>query len=336
MRVLVLGGTHFVGRTLVETALQRGDDVDVLNRGSTGRTPVGARLLKADRTRPDQVRAALGDHIWDAVLDTWSGAPAVVRANARILAGRTRHYGYVSSRSVYEWPIRPGLDESAPVVDGDPSEEQALDYAAAKRGCELAVLETFSPTLIARAGLILGPYEDVGRLPWWLRRIAEGGRVLAPGPRDRTLQLIDARDLAGWMLESARRRLDGTFNTVGPPGMTTTSRLLDAVRSATGSDAQLVWVSPEEVEAAGIAPWTEIPIWVPPTGDYAGLHNGNVKAAMREGLTCRPIEETVSDTWAWMKAEGDPPPRPEGPVHGISPAREAAALAAAQPSPDSD
>ena len=257
----------------------------------------------------------------------------MVRESARTLAGRTRHYGYVSSRSVYVWPIRPGLDESAPVVDGDPSDVDALDYAAAKRGSELAVLETFSSTLIARAGLILGPYEDVGRLPWWLRRIEAGGRVLAPGPRERPLQYIDARDLAAWMLAAAQRRLSGTFNAVGPPGATTMGRLLDAARAVTGSDAQLVWVAPEAVEAAGIAPWTEMPIWVPPTGEFAGLHNGNVKAAMREGLTCRPVEETVADTWAWLQAEGDPPQREDRPQHGISPAREAAALAAAEAAP---
>ena len=326
----MLGGTHHVGRSIVEVALARGDDVTMLNRGVTGHQTPGATLLRADRTHPGEVRAALGDGEWDAVLDTWSGAPSVVRDSARTLAGRTRHYGYVSSRSVYVWPIRPGLDESAPVVDGDPSDVDALDYAAAKRGSELAVLETFSSTLIARAGLILGPYEDVGRLPWWLRRIEAGGRVLAPGPRERPLQYIDARDLAAWMLAAAQRRLSGTFNAVGPPGSTTMGRLLDAARAVTGSDAQLVWVAPEAVEAAGIAPWTEMPIWVPPTGEFAGLHNGNVKAAMREGLTCRPVEETVADTWAWLQAEGDPPQREDRPQHGISPAREAAALAAAE------
>ena len=330
MKVLVLGGTHHVGRSIVEVALARGDDVTMLNRGVTGHLTPGVTLLRADRTRPDEVRAALGDGEWDAVLDTWSGAPSVVRSSARMLAGRTRHYGYVSSRSVYEWPIRPGLDESAPVVDGDPSDDDALDYAAAKRGSELAVMETFSSTLIARAGLILGPYEDVGRLPWWLRRIEAGGRVLAPGPRDRPLQYIDARDLAIWMLAGAQRRLSGTFNAVGPPGSTTMGRLLDAVRTSTRSDAQLVRVSPELVESAGIAPWTEMPIWVPPTGEFAGLHNGNVKAALREGLACRPIEETVADTWAWLQLEGDPPVREDRPQHGISPAREAAALDAAE------
>lgn len=327
MRVLVLGGTHFVGRAVVETALAQGDEVTMLNRGRTGRATSGAELLTADRTDAAQLTAALADRQWDTVVDTWSGAPAVVRASARLLATRARHYCYVSSRSVYVWPPRPGLDESGPVVDGDPSDEGELDYARAKRGAELAVLESMSAALIARAGLILGPYEDVGRLPWWLRRVQRGGRVLAPGPRDRPLQYIDARDLAAWMLAAARRRLNGTFNAVSPPGHTTTGQLLALCCQVTRSDAQLVWVSPEQVEAAGIAPWTEMPIWVPPTGDYAGLHNGSVKAAVREGLRCRPVQETVRDTWAWLQAEGEPPPRTDR-LEGLSPAREAAALAA--------
>ena len=134
---------------------------------------------------PGQLRAALGDDTWDAVIDTWSRAPRVVSDSASMLSGRAGHYGYVSSRSVYQWPIPVAADESAPVVDGDAASEEWADYAAAKRGGELAVLEHFDgPSVLARAGLILGPYELVGRMPWWLRRIERGGDVLAPGPRD--------------------------------------------------------------------------------------------------------------------------------------------------------
>ena len=183
MKVLVLGGTHHVGRSIVEVALARGDDVTMLNRGVTGpphpraRPCFGPTAPSRTRCRPPSATAS-----GTPCSTRGPGRPSVVRSSARMLAGRTRHYGYVSSRSVYVWPIRPGLDESAPVVDGDPSDDDALDYAAAKRGSELAVLETFSATLVARAGLILGPYEDVGRLPWWLRRI-EAGR---PRARART------------------------------------------------------------------------------------------------------------------------------------------------------
>jgi len=323
MRLLVLGGTHHVGRAVVETALARGDDVTTLTRGVSGPPASGALALCADRTDPDSFRAALGGGSWDAVIDTWSGAPAVVRDAAMLLKDRAGHYGYVSSRSVYAWPIPAGTDESAPVVDGDPADSGGQDYAAAKRGGELAALEAFGDrVLVARAGLILGPYEIVGRMPWWLGRIERGGDVLAPGPPDRPLQLIDCRDLAAWMLSAADRGLGGTFNAVSRPGHATMASLLDAAIRATGSGARLVWVSPDVIEAAGIEAWTELPIWVPPTGDGVGLHDGNVDAAYAAGLSCRPVEQTIAATWQWIQAEGYPPERPGRPKPGLDPERE--------------
>lgn len=320
MRLLVLGGTHHVGRAVVETALARGDDVTTLTRGVSGPSAPGALALHGDRTDPAALRAALGDAEWDAVIDTWSGAPAVVRDSATLLADRAGHYGYVSSRSVYRWPIPAGLDESAPVVDGDLADTGKEDYAAAKRGGELAALEAFGErALLARAGLILGPYEIVGRMPWWLGRIERGGDVLAPGPPDRPLQFIDCRDLAAWMLSAADRGLGGAFNTVSQPGHATMASLLDAAISATGSSARLVWASPEVIEAAGIEAWTELPIWVPPTGEGVGLHDGNVAAAYAAGLSCRPVAETIAATWQWIQAEGYPPARPGT---GLDPAKE--------------
>ncbi len=159
--------------------------------------------------------------------------------------------------------------------------------------------------LLARAGLILGPYENVGRLPWWLQRLARGGRVVAPGPRNRPLQLIDARDLAGWMLSGGRSRTRRCLQ-LGQPARTHLDRRA-ARRGCTeivGGPAELVWVSPETVAAAGVSGWTELPIWAPPTGELAALHDVDVTAALAHGLTCRPITATVSDTWAWLQREG--------------------------------
>jgi 2'-hydroxyisoflavone reductase len=327
MRLLVLGGTHHVGRAVVETALARGDDVTTLTRGVSGPSASGALALHGDRTDPAVLRAALGDASWDAVIDTWSGAPAVVRDSAMLLADRAGHYGYVSSRSVYAWPVPVGVDESAPVVDGDPADTGTEDYAAAKRGGELAAVEAFGDrALLARAGLILGPYEIVGRMPWWLSRIERGGDVLAPGPPDRPLQFIDCRDLAAWMLSAADRGLGGTFNTVSQPGHATMAGLLGAAVSVTGSSARLVWTAPEVIEAAGIEAWTELPIWLPPTGEAAGMHDGNVAAAYAAGLACRPVAETIEATWQWIQAEGYPPPRPGT---GLDPAKERQVLDAA-------
>jgi 2'-hydroxyisoflavone reductase len=309
MRTLVLGGTHHVGRALVEAALARGDEVTTLTRGLSGHSVAGVDGRHADRRDIAAVEAALGADTWDAVVDTWSYEPAAVRDTARLLDGRTPHYTYISSRSVYVWPIEPGSDESAPVVDGDPDSTDAADYAAAKRGAELAVTNEFGgDVLLARAGLVLGPYEVVGRLPWWLNRIASGGRVAAPGPRDRPLQYIDGRDLADWSLGAPRSGVSGAFNAVSEPGHTTIGALLDHCVAVTGSDAELVWVSPEAVEAAEVSGWTDLPIWVPPTGELAGLHDCNVSAAHAAGLHCRPMEDTVADTWAWLRREGTPTP----------------------------
>ena len=249
MRLLVLGGTNFVGRSVVGEALRRGDEVTTVNRGVSGEPPAGARRIQADRRDSRALEAALGADEWDAVIDTWAMEPVVVRESARLLAGRAGHYGYVSSRSVYCWPLPVGRDESAPVVNGDPESTGHADYAAAKRGGELAVLERFDGrALLARAGLILGPYEDVGRLPWWLGRISRGGRVLAPGPADRGLQYVDARDLARWMLDAAERGSSATSPTTRwPRALACPSRSVCSEARVTVGPAG----SPVEEETAG-------------------------------------------------------------------------------------
>jgi 2'-hydroxyisoflavone reductase len=314
MRLLVLGGTHHVGRAFVEAGLARGDDVTTVNRGRSGPDTAGAEIRHADRLVAGSLAEALGDDEWDLVVDTWSFAPVAVQESARLLSGRAGSYCYISSRSVYSWPLEVGSDESAPVVDADAGSSDADDYAAAKRGGELAVLSEFDGDVtVARAGLILGPYEIVGRMPFWLNRVAAattGGRVPAPGPRERPLQLVDCRDIADWVLGS---RPVGTFNTVSRPGHATIGQVLDACNDVTGAQADLVWLTPETVEAAGVEPWTELPIWLPPTGEYAGLHDCDVSAALAAGLSCRPIEQTVADTWAWLQREGLPE-RPKGRV----------------------
>lgn len=307
MRVLVLGGTHHVGRAVVEAALTRGDEVTTVTRGVSGHAVPGAEARHADRRDLSALRSVLADDTWDAVVDTWSFEPAAVRDSARLLDGRVAHYTYISSRSVYVWPLPPGADESAPVVDADPDSTEATDYARAKRGAEIALLEGFSgDVVLARAGLVLGPYELVGRLPWWLNRLARGGRVPAPGPRSRALQYIDGRDLAEWCLEAGRSGVGGAFNAVSESGHTTIGALLDQAVKTTGSRSELVWCAPEAVEAAGVSGWTDFPIWVPPTGELAGLHDCDVSAAFATGLWCRPMEETVDDTWAWLQREGTP------------------------------
>jgi nucleoside-diphosphate-sugar epimerase len=212
------------------------------------------------------------------------------------------------------------------VVDAQPGSVEENDYARRKRGGELAAVGAFGGrALLARAGLILGPYERVGRLPWWLRRIERGGRVLCPGPPTRPLQYIDGRDLADWIVHMAEQGAGGTFNTVSAPGHTTMVELLETALAVVGSSAELTWVPPSVIEKAGIAPWTELPIWLPPDGDAAGLHAGDVSAAFASGLQCRPVADTVADTWAWLGAEGDPAALSDGGI-GLAPEREAVVL----------
>ncbi|TDD71198.1 NAD-dependent epimerase/dehydratase family protein [Actinomadura rubrisoli] len=327
MRLLMLGGTEFVGRAITDDALARGWDVTVFHRGRH-EPPDGVVSLHGDRAAEGGLKA-LAEGEWDAVVDTWSGAPSAVRDVAQLLAGRVGRYVYISSRSVYTYPAPPGLDEDGPLVDGSPDDGEA-EYAPAKRGGELAALGAFGDrALLVRAGLIVGPYENIGRLPWWLTRIARGGRVLAPGPRDLGLQFIDVRDLAVWTLDAVEQGLRGPYNLVSPPDHTTMGGLLEACIRVTGSDAEPVWTDPQALLAAGVEPWIELPFWLPPGEAHDAMHQTNVNKALSAGLRCRPPEETVADTWAWLRAIGGrAPQRPDRPTVGLDPAKEAEVLRA--------
>lgn len=329
MRLLILGGSGFVGRAVVDEALARHADVTVLNRGHRP-APDAVTALTGDRSTPDGLRA-LRHGTWDLVVDTWSGAPTAVRDAARLLTDRAARYVYVSSRSVYTYPPAPHLGEDGPVVDGSPDAGPQAPYPNAKRGAEIAVTDAFGDrALLARAGLILGPHEDIGRLPWWLLRIARGGTVPAPGPHHLDLQYIDARDLAAFLLDAGPGAPGGAYNVVSRPGHTTMGELLDTCVRVTGADTRLRWVDPAAVAATGVQPWTELPCWLPPGPEHEGMHRGDVGKAVAAGLRCRPVGDTVADTWAWLRDIGGlPRQRPDRPAPGLSPAAEAALLAAA-------
>ncbi|MFF1697170.1 NAD-dependent epimerase/dehydratase family protein [Streptomyces sp. NPDC058257] len=329
MRLLMLGGTEFVGRAVVEAALARDWEVTLLHRGRH-EAPAGAVSLLGDRTAEGGLDAlAAFDGDWDLVVDTWSGAPSAVRDAARLLAGRAGRYAYVSSVSVYEWPIAAGSDESHLLVGGDPDAD-AVAYAEDKRGGELAAVAEFGAqrTVLARAGLILGPHENIGRLPWWLNRVARGGPVLAPGPRELGLQYIDARDLAEWVLDAALVGLHGPYNIVSPIAHTTMGELLEACVAVAGAaDTELRWTEPSVIAEHDIGPWTELPVWAPPGEMHDSMHRTSTKMAEATGLRARPVAETVADTWAWLRSIGGrAPQRPDRPVVGLAPEKEAKAL----------
>ncbi|MFE7357485.1 NAD-dependent epimerase/dehydratase family protein [Streptomyces sp. NPDC057543] len=336
----MLGGTEFVGRAVTEAALARGWEVTVFHRGHHA-PPPGVTELLGDRTTgeglavlAEAAAAAAGRradaYAWDLVVDTWSGAPTAVRDAARLLVGRAGRYTYVSSRSVYDYPAPAGLPEDGPLVAGaSPDAGGDVPYPLAKRGGELAALDAFGDrALLARAGLILGPWENVGRLPWWLSRIARGGAVPAPGTPDLKLQYIDARDVANWLLDAARGGLYGPYNLVSRPGHATMGQLLDACVRVTGSDAVLRWIPTEVILAAGVEPWSDLPVWLPPGELYDTMHQGDVSKAYAAGLRCRPVEETVADTWTWLaELGGEAPHRPDRPPVGLDPRVEARLLA---------
>jgi nucleoside-diphosphate-sugar epimerase len=296
VRLLVIGGTVFLGRHVAETALARGHEVTVFHRGRHGRAPDGAEALIGDRTSD---LSALEGREWDAVIDTCGFAPEDVALTAGALADRVGHYGFVSSGSAYaDWPHAP-VSEDSPVFESDERE-----YGPLKAACERAA-EAALPgrVLVARAGVIVGPHENIGRLPWWLRRLAEGGEVLAPGPPEAELQLIDARDLAAWMLDMAEAGRGGAFNAIAQPGSATWGELLALAREVTGGGAELRWVAPELIEARVEEPWEALPLW--PIPSLPGLYGMSAQRAARAGLTPRPLRETVADTWAWLAAGGE-------------------------------
>ncbi|MFF5218875.1 NAD-dependent epimerase/dehydratase family protein [Micromonospora sp. NPDC000442] len=329
MKLLMLGGSGFVGGAVVAEAIHRGWAVTTFNRGRHGAPPAGVRQLVGDRTTVDGL-AALAEGEWDLVVDTWDGAPRAAQATARMLAERVGRYVYVSSGSVYARPVPAGVTEQAPLVDAAPDDIDG-EYPTLKAGAERALRVVFGDrVLLARAGLILGPGEDIGRLPWWLNRLARGGDVLAPGPADLPVQYVDVRDLAAFLLDAGVAGQAGAVNVVSRPGHTTMGELLTVGVTATGADARLRWVEPGQLLAAGVEPWNDLPVWIPPGHEYRWMQQMDVTRAYADGLSCRPVTETVVDTWAWLRRVGSVPARAGRPARrpvGLDPAREAGLLA---------
>ncbi len=309
MRLLVLGGTRFLGRAIVDEAIRRGYDVTTFTRGLSGEPRPGAEALHGDRTNSaDLFRMAERD--FDLVIDTSVIAPRHVAASARLLAPRVRHYTYVSSLSVYRGFGEVPVSEESPVLDCPPNADgsvEELGYGKLKAGSERAVAQELpGQHLIVRPGLIVGPHEHVGRLPWWLSRIARGGTVLAPGDPGRPVRVTDARDLATWLVDNTRRGIPGVVNVPGTVG-TTMGELLTDCGEATGpgpaGPPQLRWVPDPVLLEAGVQPWMELPMWAPGTPEFAAVWDVTGDRALRTGIRYRPLSDTVRDTWSWLRRE---------------------------------
>jgi 2'-hydroxyisoflavone reductase len=338
MRLLVLGGTRFLGRAIVDEAIRRGYDVTTFSRGLSGEPRPGAEALHGDRTNStDLLRVAERD--FDLVIDTSVIAPRHVAASARLLAPRVRHYTYVSTLSVYAGFGEVPVSEESPVLDCPPDADGSvaeLGYGELKAGSERAVAQELPGRhLIVRPGLLVGPHENIGRLPWWLTRIARGGTVLAPGEPGRPVRMTDARDLAAWIVDNTRRGIPGVVNVPGPEG-TTVGELLADCGQATGpgpdGPLQLRWVPDQALLAAGVEPWSELPMWAPETPEFAAVWNVTGDRALRTGLRYRLLSDTVRDTWAWLRrdaaaAGGDLQGFERRPGIGLDPAKEQQILA---------
>jgi 2'-hydroxyisoflavone reductase len=293
VKLLVLGGTQFLGRAVVEAALARGHQVTLFNRGVTN----PGLFPEAEKLRGDLATDSVPGS-YDAAIDL---DPTKLPRHVRRLD--VEHYTFVSTISVYADLSQP-LDESSPVLEPVDAEvfDEAL-YGALKVASERNVQELYAEqSAIVRPGLIVGPHDPTDRFTYWPRRLAEGGDVLAPGDPEAPLQLIDVRDLGEWLVRVAEERLGGVYNATGPAEPTTLGAVLERVAAAVGGGARLCWVDEQRVLDAGVQPWSELPLWAP---GVAGFLRTDIARALAAGLVFRPIEETARDTLAWSRDAGE-------------------------------
>jgi 2'-hydroxyisoflavone reductase len=268
---------------------------------------------------------------WDAVVDTSGYVPVVVGRGAKLLADAVGHYVFVSSISAYADPLPDGYDESAP-LHGEPRSEQVMEeYGPLKAACERTVEEVLpGRSASIRAGLIVGPHDPTDRFTYWAQRGARGGDMLAPGDPRRAVQLVDARDLASWMIDMLERRAGGVFNATGPVPPATMADVVDAVVRAGGASARPIWVDDRFLLEHDVGEWMELPLWIA-SPDHAGLMRVDVSRAVAAGLRFRPLLETARDTLAWASARGDrrvAKPGVQLGAAGLDPTRERELLAA--------
>ncbi|MCC7055259.1 MAG: NAD-dependent epimerase/dehydratase family protein [Gemmatimonadaceae bacterium] len=328
MRILILGGTGFIGPYQVQYAIDRGHSVTLFNRGVTnaGLFP-GVPRLVGDRNLPDGHKALEGGE-WDVVIDNPTANPKWVRDAGRALKGRTKHYLFVSTISVFAELATP-IDEGGtllPPADIDAPYDAKL-YGQNKVRSEIEARAQFgSAVTIVRPGLIVGPGDLSDRFSYWPVRIDRGGEVLAPGTPNDPVQYVDARDLSEWIVRLAESRVLGTFNATGPRTPTTIAEMLHGIKAVTTSGAQFTWVPAAFLAANQVRAWSDMPVWVPPEGRTAGFARVICRKAYDAGLTFRPLAETAAATLAWYKTR--PAAEQEKARAGLAPEREVSVLAA--------
>ena len=314
MKLLVLGGTRFLGRHIVDAALARDDEVTVFTRG---RLPVPwPRVTALVGERDPRIApglTALEPGEWDAVIDCSGYVPRVVEASARLLAARVSRYVFVSSMSVYAKTDRPNLDETTPVATlDDPASEAVMEhYGALKAACEAVVDRLLAARAThVRPGLIVGPFDGTDRFGYWVARFVHPhllgdrpARAVVPGPRERPVQFIDARDLAKWIVDLAARNIGGTFNACSGAWQFRMGELVGALVAASSAPPRPAWIDDEERVAKGVTPWVGLPLWLPPSEpDSGGFMTMDCSRAQRAGLSIRPLAATIRDTADWLLA----------------------------------
>lgn len=314
MRLLILGGTKFLGRHLVDAALARGHAITLFTRGQLPQAwgdRVEHRIGDRDPSIGQGLSALASDE-WDAVIDTSAYLPRIVQASLDALRGRVGQYLFVSTQSVYAHPSKADLDESAPlaVLDDTTSEDITRHYGALKAACEQTVLAAYPAAIVLRPGLIVGPHDATDRFGYWVARFLApqllGKRteqVLVPAPEDRPLQLIDARDLASWAMTLLERGDRGVFNACSPARQLTMASLIAALQAAASVPQQPIWVDESCLATHQVGAWQELPLWIPSSDrEFAGFMLFNTQKAQQHGLRCRPMAETIRDTEAWLLA----------------------------------
>jgi 2'-hydroxyisoflavone reductase len=318
MDVLILGGTGFLGRHLVEAALGNGHWVTLFNRGIKA-PDLFPEVETIEGDRGVDLSALLGRR-WDAVIDTCGYVTRVVRSSAGLLADAVEHYTFVSSISVYADAIAPGADEEAPVRElPDPMVEEVTEetYGGLKALCERAAEEMMPGRVLnVRPGLISGPHDPTDRFTYWPRRVAAGGEVLAPDHEERGVQYIDVRDLGSWIVRMSEERRTGTYNATGPAYELQMGRLLEECEAVGGAGAEPVWVSEDFLEEEGVEPFAELPLWLP--REYAAMMAVDCSKAIEAELTFRPLSETIEDVLHWDRATR----AGREPAAGLRPERE--------------
>jgi nucleoside-diphosphate-sugar epimerase len=312
MRLLILGGTAFLGRAVARAALRDGHHVTGAARGASGAVPAGATFVRLDRTEADAYAAVAGEY--DAVVDV-SSRPSHVRAAVAALGDRVAHWVYVSSASAYRDNATPGQraadapthEPAGPDAD-DPAADGYANYGPCKVACERAVMDGVGAdrAFVCRAGLIVGPEDDSGRFTYWPVRVARGGEIVAPGTPDDPVQWIDVRDLANWLVRSAAQRRAGIFDGIGAP--VGRGEFLDRIAVGVGTrDARFVWVDGDFLAAHDMRPWAgprSLPLWLP-LPEYAGFLSRDVRDSLAAGLTSRDLESTARDTLDWRRSTPD-------------------------------